>query len=248
MTAKPFPKECYLMVYDALKAIEPSAEITAFVKSRRRFRTDMLFLTKTPFDHQRQLIPFSLKLQEKISQARVKPKGNCVQIQLFESYDLMLGCGMQGVTAESINASQDEHVREQSRLSLGANEAAFMEALSQTLENVAQECYAWSKKKVVGEITEVPPVLYWRAHLYYARETSGPEGLMAMGERIKRTFVPTFGIAPLTNPYCFEEDLNSLRSVWELIASLSTDSELSSLILNKKKVSRNGDDSKAFLR
>lgn len=216
LRGQPLPKQCYLAVHDAMKKVDKSATVSAFVNDKKKFQCEMLCQLPSYEDSPVFTRNFAMKLQEVMPLAKLAAKKRRIDIE-FEGTKLELSVqmGMPNVTIEDVNAELEYEARIPLRSSLGFDEERFNDSAPPKATMAAVLLEKWAHDQFEPDFRPHP--MYWLAHSYRMLEAFphfDHHQLVYGGVRDK--FWTLYEVAPFDNPFCDGEDMNTLRTARNL--------------------------------
>lgn len=195
-------KRHYLAIYDAAMSVTPTGQVRAFVHQKRPLQVDMVWLV--PNYELSMFEQMSKALKETIHEAHVSWKGRLVDVQFSNRVELSLTIGRCGLCIDDINKIEHNDDRILLRESAGSSEEYFIQFL--------QERVQWAGDHLLKRFTDSNlPLLYWTVHSYhYVDAFSNVDRfdiISGVAEHCHQ-----FKTEPLINPFCVEEDLNTLAA------------------------------------
>lgn len=209
------PRKYYLLVHDCLKKAERDGVINAFASSRSKYQSDMVIQLdrkQYPVLDSETTHAFALKLQQQMPHVLLKPKKLCIDLEFpVNEIQMSVQIGWKDVTIEDINAQPEYEDRVPLRSSLGFDEERFMNSAPRLASISAVLLEKWALGQFGPE--SAPPAMYWLVHSYRMMEAFPlyDHHQIVFGS-VADKFHTMFEKAPLDNPFCPGEDLNTLRA------------------------------------
>lgn len=204
-------KEYFLLIHDALKRVDGECTVSAFVKNKHKWQSEMVCQRKTFEDTPEATADFARRLQHNMPNVTCTPCKRRVDVVFQGTKEaLSVQLGRPNVKVEDINSLLEYEDRVPLRSSLGYDEERF----AAQAPPLATWATALLEKWAFDNFTEdfQPHRMYWLAHSYSIVETYPMlESPHAIAGGVRDKFWELYEKAPFDNPYCPGEDLNTMR-------------------------------------